>query len=210
MDNLPDSPKVEISSSGGKEFSIRKLLTPRNIFLGLAVVLLIEVVFAIKTLTGPTSPPAATPKQAVQSKVGEISLNVSKTSLQVAETVPVLVMVDTADHQLAGVDLIVRYDPKFLEVTSEDIVKGKIFDDYPAVSVDSDKGLITVSGIASLQNNFKGTGLFATLNLKAKAAGKASVTIDFQKGSTTDSNLVEASSSQDVLERVINLELLVK
>lgn len=213
MDKLSATPNVYTSppSGGGKiKFSIRKFITPKNIFLSLGVILLIEVIFAVKTLTAPTPPPATPPKAGVQSKAGEISLNVSKTSFQVAETVPVLVLVDTGDHQVAGVDLIVHFDPKILEATSADLVKGKIFDDYPAVSVDANKGLISISGIASLQNNFKGKGLFATLNLKAKAAGKASVTIDFQKGSTTDSNLVEASSSQDVLERVVNLELVVK
>lgn len=185
----------------------RKIFTvSRIIFAILGIILLAEFIYAVRVLTSPI--PSPSPKSpSVQKTVGKISLTVPKTSFSVTEVVPVSVIVDTAQQTVDGVDLVVQFDPKILEASSAGMIKGRIFDEYPAVSVDSKKGLIAISGIASLENSFKGKGIFATLNLRAKTPGKTSLTIDFQKGSTTDSNLVETATSKDILEVVDNLEL---
>lgn len=186
---------------------------PKIIFTILAVVLLAEVVYAVRVLTFP-APVAPTPPSAIKNTVlltgGKISLNIPKTSFALNEVVSVNVMVESGGHDLNGVDLIIRYDPKTLEASAGGIAKGNIFDEYPLKSVDSKKGLIAISGISSLKSSFKGTGLFATINIKAKVPGKTALTIDFVKGSTSDSNLVEAGSARDILEAVNNLELTVR
>lgn len=176
------------------------------IFAILGIVLLGEFIYAVRVLTSPIpSPPPKSPS--IQKTVGKISLTVPKTSFSVTEVVPVSVIVDTAGQTVDGVDLVVHFDPKILEASSAGMIQGRIFDEYPAVLVDSKKGLIAISGIASLENSFKGTGTFAAINLRAKTPGKTSLIIDFQKGSTTDSNLVETATSKDILEVVDNLEL---
>ena len=186
---------------------------PKIIFTILGIILLVEFVYAVKVLTSP-APVAPTPPPASKNTVllsgGKISLGVPKTSFAFNEVISVNVMVESGGHDLDGVDLIIRYDPKILEATSGGIIKGKIFDEYPLKSVDSKKGLIAISGISSLKSSFKGTGLFATMNLKAKAPGITALTVDFATGSTSDSNLVEAGSARDILEAVNNLELTVR
>ncbi|MDO8573848.1 MAG: cohesin domain-containing protein [Candidatus Daviesbacteria bacterium] len=205
-----DSLNVQVNDQLNKQFSgkTKKFFTgPKIIFLILGLVLLIEVIYAVRVLTS-NSPPPLPQKTTVQPPVGKISLNAPKTSYKINEAVPVSVLIDTAGYAVGGVDLIVRFDPKILEASVSGLVKGTILEEYPAMSVDSVKGLISISGISSTQNGFTGKGQFATLNLRAKASGKTSLTIDFNgKGQTADSNLVESATSKDILETVNNLEV---
>lgn len=182
---------------------------PKFIFLILGLILLVELIYAIRVLILPSPLPVG--RIAIQSKVGKISLNAPKRAYRVNEVVPVVATVDTGSQTIDGVDLIIHYDPKILEATSGGLIKGRILEEYPAMTVDGSKGLIAISGITSLQNGFKGTGQFAIIKFKAKVAGRTFLAIDFKgKGFTTDSNLVEAVTSKDILEQVVNLELLVQ
>lgn len=182
---------------------------PKFIFLVLGLILLVELIYAIRVLTLPTPLPAG--RIPMQSQVGKISLNAPKGAYRVNEVVSVNVNIDTGLQAIDGVDVIINYDPKVLEASSGGLLKGSIFEEYPIMSADASKGLISISGISSLQNSFKGTGQFATINFKAKVAGRTELTIDFKgKGSTVDSNLVEANTSKDILEQVVNLELIVQ
>lgn len=183
-----------------------QLRGPRIIFVILGVIVLAEIVYVVRTLTLPTPPPPA-PKSSVQSETAKISLSAAKENFTVGEAVPVLVMIDTGGSEVSGADLIVSFDPKVLEATSGGLVAGTIFDEYPLKSVDGAKGIIAISGISSLGNSFTGQGLLATLNLRAKEAGVASLVIDFTKGQTSESNLVENATSNDILESVDNLQI---
>jgi len=203
---------MDNSSAGFVTTLRKKILNPKIIFIILGMIVLAEVVYAVRVLTLPvsTSPPPAR-KVTAQKTAGSISLNASKTNLKVNETVAVSVMVDTGGHTVNGIDLVVSFDPKVLEITQTGLIKGKIFDEYPLLSADAKKGLISILGISSSNTGFKGNGEFAIINIKAKTAGKASLLIDFKgKGDTRDSNLVETNGSEDILERVNSLELIVQ
>ena len=126
----------------------------------------------------------------------------------VKEVIPVKVKIESGGNTLGGADVIIKYDPKILEATQGAIIRGAIFDEYPFVSLDSKTGLISISGISSIGEGFKGAeGDFATITFKAKSKGATSLSVDFQKGSTADSNLVEKDASRDILETIGNLEL---
>lgn len=184
---------------------------PKIIFIILGIIILVEVIYTVKVLNSPTPPATSVQKKAgIEITQGKISLITSKTTYKVNEAILVSVVVDTGGRSLDGIDLIARFDPKVLTATSGAIVRGQIFDEYPVLSVDPKNGLFSVSGINTLKNSFKGTGQFVLLNLTAKAPGKTTLTIDFQKGSTSDSNLVETGTSKDILEVVGNLELTVQ
>lgn len=186
----------------------RSLPIAKIVFAVLGVILLTEVVYAVKVLTSPAPPPLPPVSNAVvKPVVGQISLSAPKTIYKVNEVVPVIVRVDTGSHEVSGVDLIIRFDPKTLEASSGGLVKGSILDEYPLISLDADKGLISISGISNAKEGFKGVGQFATINFRAKKVGQSALTIDFQKDSTVDSNLVETGISKDILEQVNNLEL---
>lgn len=187
-----------------QENRFKKFISVPNIIFGiLGLILVVELISAFRTLTLPTPPP---PKAIVQAKgFGNISLTTEKTRYSINELIPVQVIIDTGGKEISGADLILYYDPEILDKTPNVIVSGQIFDEYPIQSFEN-KGIISISGVSG-PKAFNGTGLFAVINLTPKQLGKASITVDFKKGSTIDSNLVESKSSQDILEVVNNLEL---
>lgn len=209
MDYFKDS---NLNISGEK---VKKYFSgPKIIFAILGVVILIEVIYALKVLIAPTvTSPASrsTPQNTATPSEGKISLSVPKLQFTKNEAVPVKILVDSGGRSLDGVDVLVRFDPELLEASSSSITRGEMFEEYPLMNVDIKKGLVSISGISSLGKSFKGPQAnLAVINFKAKKEGKAALTIDFQKGSTADSNLVETGSAKDILETVNNLELTVQ
>lgn len=183
---------------------------PKIIFIILGIVVLVEIVIAVRNLTSPAATPLSQTNTNVSQAVSgeaKISLVVSKNNFKAGDIVPVSVVIDTAGRLINGVDLIIQFDPKILDATDKDIIKGSLFDDYPMASVDSAKGLILISGISNAQKGIKVSGQFIAINLKAKAPGKTSLAIDFEKGTTTHSNLVEQSTLSNILEKVDDLEI---
>lgn len=181
------------------------------IFLILGLIVLIEIIYAVRVLTAPaSSSPALLQTEEQPGSEGKISLTVTQSSYNKGDMIAVSVKIDTSGHEISGTDLIVSYNPKILEATSSGLVKGKIFDEYPLISADQSTGMISISGVAGVNKRaggFKGSGEFAVINFKAKEAGPAVLAVSFQKGSTTESNLVEAGTSQNILEAVDNLEI---
>lgn len=182
---------------------------PKIIFAILGLVILAEVIYAVKALNVPTivSVQQTTTTSAQTEIPGRISLSAPKTSYKVADLIPVSIAIDIGPKEISGADVIVSFDPNVLEVVPNGITKGRIFNEYPLLAQDAKKGKVSVSGISTLKNVFSGTGQFATINFKAKAPGKTSLVVNFQKGSTTESNLVEAASAKNILETVTNLDL---
>lgn len=208
MDNFNAQIFSQPNSSGWQDKIKGFLTVPKIIFTVLGIIVLVELILAVRVFFAPTPLPAPQAKnQTVIKAVRKISLNTAKTAFSLNETIPVSVVIDTGSNEISGMDLIVHFDPKILDASTGAIVKGNIVDEYPLANVDSKKGLISISGIEKEQNTFKGVGQFALINFTAKAAGKTSLTIDFIKGSATASNLVDAATSANILEQVNNLEL---
>ncbi|MBI2314536.1 hypothetical protein HYU93_00530 [Candidatus Daviesbacteria bacterium] len=186
-----------------------KLPVVKIIFIILGIIILVELVYFAKNLTSPASSPIPflPATNTVTKSEAKISLTASNLSFKVGEVVPVSVMIDTGSWTVSGVDLVVKFDPKALEVTSKDLTKGTLFDDYPLIAADADKGIISISGVSNSKNGFKGLGQFALLNLKANLVGKTVLTVDFKKDSTAYTNLVEMKTAKNILEKVDNLEI---
>lgn len=185
----------------------RFIFSPKIVFIILGAVILVEIIYAIVTLRSPVSlPPEPTlPMEAA------IILSSPKDQYKVGENVAVLVQVDTGSRATDGVDLLLNFDPKVLEASTGAIAKGAIYPEYPQMKIDAKLGQIQISGISGLQGrSFTGKGTFAIINFKAKAAGDASLTVDFSPGKTDDSNVVEAISGNDILESVTDLTLTVQ
>lgn len=201
MDNQPTAQIFEQPKSQGFRFP----WGPKLIFVILGVVLLIEIIFAIKTLTKPLPPPPPKLQPLTGAKLVLVS---PKTSYNVGDTVPVTVRLATGGRSTTGTDLILKFDPKVLEATQGAIRRGSIYEEYSVTQLDS-KGTVTVSGISS-QKGYNGIGLFGSVIFKAKAKGQTKISIDFQKDSTTDSNVVEAGTAKDILDQVFNLDLTIR
>lgn len=209
MDNL----NVQIFNAPNNRVlraKLKKIFTIRRvIFAVFGLIILIEIISAIKTLN-PSAPLLVPPenKQSVviSPNMARISLSASNTTFRVKENIPVSIGINSGGRKLSGVDLIIKFNPKILEASAGAIIKGKLFEEYPLASVDTKKGLVSISGVNSAKRNFKGTGRFALINFKAIASGSASLVVNFKKGSTIDSNLVEEDTSKNILETVDNLQ----
>lgn len=215
MDNLNVYTNNQMSGQSANQpvwEKIKNLFSrPKIVFIILGIIILVEAVYAIRVLTVPTPPPPSSSKAAVESlSEAKISLTTPKLSYGVGEVIPVAVTVNTGGRSIDGVDLIVRFDPKAVEVVPGSLIAGKIFSEYPLLSSDAKTGLISISGVSSINSSFTGQGEFALLSLRAKLSGRTSLVIDFQKDMTTASNLVEASTSKNILDTVGNLELTIQ
>ena len=202
MDNMP--PQINTNETKKKNY-------PTIEFLILAAVIVIELIYVVRVLVSPT-PPAIPVAKVAPITDGSIALTAVKNEYTVGETVPVTVRIDTGGHGTQGSDVLIKYDPRILEANGTSVmVKGEVYKDYPVLIADPKTLMITISGISSLEGDkFKGNGIFATVNFKAKAMGSTALTVQFTKDSSTDSNMVDAESGNDSVGSVSNLDITVK
>lgn len=118
------------------------------------------------------------------------------------------VMLDTQGAQTDGTDAIILFDSA--RFTANQIFEGAIYPDYPGNNIEQASGKITVSGLASVTQAFTGTGTLARVSFTVKEnapTGTSQVRFDFDpndKTKTTDSNVVERETVNDVLSSVVN------
>jgi hypothetical protein len=142
-----------------------------------------------------------------------LSLNPAQKALEVGEEFEVRLDLNTNGIKTSGVDAIINYDPSLVEILDADgnaqngvqIRPGLLFPQYPVNEVDEAAGRIGFSAAALPPNSFAGQGTLAYIKLRALRPGTAALQIEFKKGGTADSNVVEAGSrGDDVLDKVIN------
>mgnify|MGYP001616270792 CR=1 FL=1 len=182
---------------------------PKIIFGVFGLILAVELIFAIKTLTTPTpSSPALNNKKSYGEK---IILQTSNLNPKVSDNVAVEIWL-ASDKLVSGADVILKFDSKYFSSSgSGDLKKGEIFSEYPLLSMNAQKGEVKLSGLASAtKDNFKGMGLFATVNLKTKSVGATKISVDFEPNKSEDSNIAGVDSGEDMLQEVKNLELTIK
>jgi hypothetical protein len=76
--------------------------------------------------------------------------------------------------------------------------------------VDNEQGIVAISGITPPnQDGFVGVGTMATILFTGRSEGRTSLTVDFEKGATADSNIVLSGTSDDVLSQVYNSDVTV-
>lgn len=118
------------------------------------------------------------------------------------------IVLDTASAQTDGTDAILFYDNSRLSANT--ISQGTIYSDYPGSNIDDTNGKITISGLAAFGHPFVGKGTLATVNWTVKdtaQAGATQVKFDFDsndKTKTTDSNVVEDGTTNEILASVTN------
>lgn len=185
--------------------------------LGILIVLLVAILL-IWNLTRAKQDTAGSILQKPQSTTqanntpAVIILSASKSEVKVGENFSVSINISSRQPS-DGTDIILLYDPKLLSVdagtSGKPVAVGSIYPEYP-INNDDKNGLIKVSGISSLSESSIASGLFGTVTFKANTAGKAVIRLDFTKGSTIDSNVIESESSNDILEAVQNVEVLIQ
>lgn len=169
-------------------------------------IILVEIMWGLKTVFTPLPTTKVTlPPNPVGVNLALLSL---KKDYKVGDSFPVDISLFTGGHKTVGTDVVVKYDPKFLEATAGAFIKGTTYPDYPAVNVDNISGIITASGIdAPSGKGFAGTGLFGKVWFSAKSKGLTTIRLSFVKDAYTDSNVVELGTSKNILEKVNDLSI---
>lgn len=177
------------------------------------LIILIQAIWAYQVITtsspGSVQPSAAPPSS--QNKVqNSVSLVTARNDFKVGEKIPVIINAEST-KKTAGMDLILKYDPNLLSVVTNasktPMTVGTIYSDYPVNKVDEKLGLVTVSGITNETAGVVPKGVFGTIVFQAKAAGNPKIFLEFTKGSTNDTNIIENQTASDILDSVKNLDL---
>ncbi len=179
------------------------------IILGIAVV--VEIIWAVKTLRGNVPVPIVASTQSAPKfnfQPASITLSAPKTTFKVGEKIPVSINLNSI-KATDGTDVILNFNSNLL-VASKSAEVGTIYDDYPLNNTDNVLGKVSISGISSAAAGKVAKGVFGTIIFTATAPGKAQVNIDFTKGSTIDSNVTETKTAKDLLGKVENLEVEIK
>lgn len=133
----------------------------------------------------------------------------SQSARSINQPINVDIRIFTGGRTIQGADLLITFDPNQLQFTPGAFFSpGDIFSEYPIAAVDSTTGQIRISGIASASKiGFNGVGAFGRLNFVAKQTGIAKLVVEYAPGNTTDSNMIEYGSGDDVLGQSTSLEI---
>lgn len=205
----------EVNVSGAKKLPIKQI-----IFALVALIIIGEIAWvgwsvysSVKTSGQSKTGGDVKNTQGLIENLANLSLKTTKTNFAVGEKIPVDIII-SAVRSTDGADAVIYYDPKLLEVDTsgkpDPVTAGLIYSDYPINRLDTQSNRIDFSGISISQEGVQPNGVLGTMTFIAKAPGKAKIWFDFKPGSTTDSNVVETRSSQDILSRVEDLELNIK
>lgn len=118
------------------------------------------------------------------------------------QTIPVGLVVDSKEASVDGIDVIIYFDPKKVQVVGSSLATTTLFERFPLNTVDNQKGQIRFSALSF--NTKPVTGIVGTFSFRPVSKGKISFTFDFTAGSTTDSNLAEHGTAKDILGKVEN------
>lgn len=139
---------------------------------------------------------------------GKLSLKPNIQAVGQGCTLSVDIEADTGGRNSDGTDVILKYDPTKLTINS--YTKGNIYPEY-IQGANNVSGAFALSGISSVTKSFNGKGIFATVNFKFNpnfgVGSNTEVMFDFNpanSGNTTDSNIVETTTGQELLGSVVN------
>lgn len=203
-------PLIYISKDEGLKVESKSFFRgnfPKLLFLILGAVILAEVVWGVRSILSSNVSKAPTVANLAE---GKIILDAPKTNYQVGESIPITVRIVTGGKSTDATDLVLKYDPQFLDAASQNIKLGGIYEEYAVAEVDQSLGEVKISGITPPKGKgFSGIGELAIVDFKAKKSGKSVISVDFQKDVTFDSNIVESGTVKDILTEVYNKELFI-
>lgn len=113
---------------------------------------------------------------------------------------PVGIILNTGGKTIDGVDVVISFDPKKVQV--ETLTLANDFEQYPVNKVDNSTGKIRLSGLTFTPKAM--AGVMGTFRFHPVARGAAGFTFDFTPGSTTDSNVADQATAKDILGTVTN------
>lgn len=172
------------------------------------LVLVLSMMVAFLTVSQRNNQNGLATTQNLSTKAAEqtVSLSLSPSSgnysFSPTSTTPIGIVLDSAGKSVDGVDVIIGFDPKKVQVVGSKVATTNLFTEFPQNTVDNVRGQIRFSALTF--NSRPVTGIIGTFALRPVSAGTASLTFDFTLGSTKDSNVAEHGTAKDVLGKVEN------
>ncbi len=196
---------------------LKKLVTRRNILIVLGLVITVELIWALSAMW---SVPKTTEMPNLPSKQDNgpipttISLESDKKDLRIGDEFTMRINL-ASDKKTYGTDIILNYNPQFLKVKESAVGQGPVsvgsfYDEYPSNTLDDKLGKIRISAISNKEGGELAQGELGTVTFVATKSGSTQVEIEFVRGSTSDTNILESTNGEDVLESVRNLSLTIK
>jgi hypothetical protein len=176
------------------------------------VLLIIVVLVGKKNGKKPESMQTIMPKTQVSPTPiignGQIILNTSRAPVAVNDLIPVTVIASSATKAITGYDVILKYDPAFIQVVSHTNKN----DNFTIYKTDKTKdGMVIFTGSKNFNSKsitLENNELF-DIQLKALKQGQTSIDVEYTPGSKADSNLVD-TDNMDVLGRVEGISLTIE
>lgn len=154
-----------------------------------------------------------------------VSLSADKTEYNLNELVNVDILLALADKKTPGIDIAIKYDPKFLELQKtaggalqtsgkvsdpKQILKttNSSFDTFPYLKVNILDGLIFFSTLAQPKKNVIGEASVASIIFKAVKKSNTKIELVFDKSLNQDTGVFYMG--KDILDKVIDIEIIVK
>ncbi len=207
-------------SSGGFRTPRLPASLPKIIFIVLSMVIVGELIWGVWYLTKPrpqikTQGDKLIILEPQEQPAIEVKLNSKTKELRVGDTLKVdIVLAGNADG-IVGMDLLLKYDPKSLSLVSAptSFASGNIFPEYLGENINPSQGIFSISGTSidpisiSEEDDEDEDKVFGSLSFKALKSGNTLLQISYQKGSTTETNVMQASSGLDVIDKIRNLSV---
>lgn len=133
---------------------------------------------------------------------GRMSLSPLTGTYRISDYFTVDVVAHSSGLLLNGTDAVINYDSAVLRVNS--LTAGTIFPQTPVLANDSQKGEISISGIADQNQPRAVNGVLARIEFQVVGPGLTSVAFDYIPGSTAHTGMVEYQTGEQVLGFVDN------
>ncbi len=121
-------------------------------------------------------------------KDSSLSLSSAYSNWSLGDTQVVRVAVDTQGNDIAGVDLVLTFDPSVLQITSTEW--SGLLANQQGLTYDNTTGTLRVSGVVNQGSPYNGKGVFLNITFRAAGLGSSAIDFNWANGITTDTNIV--------------------
>lgn len=154
-----------------------------------------EVVVGVLSSPSPSPSPSSTPPPLGNAT---FQLNPGAGQFYIGTLPAIEVWLNSPEESVMGADLILNFDPVLWEVA--DVSTGSIFPNYPWTFFDNTTGEIRISGTASIDDYFSGSGVFSTITFNPLTSGQTELDFVYNPGQPTlDCNIIAAADGSDLL-----------
>lgn len=168
------------------------------------LVLVLSLAVAILTVTSKNAAPSQNVTSKASEAISSLALTPDKAtySFSSGQTYTVGIVLDAAGKSVDGTDVVINFDPAKVQIVDSKVSTTTLLEQYPLNSIDNVKGKIRYSGLTF--NSKPLTGIIGTFKFRPLGKGEVNFAFDFTSGATTDSNIAEHGTAQDILGKVTN------